>query len=242
MLPAFQRAYWEERLRLPDWYHHLEPELSGFLFSVVHDDPQLKAWRHQIYELLGEMLTCGEVPLATTGPDLDRERQAVDTLVLHHTEEDPAIPLSKLSAIGLLRQYAFQYLENNVLGEAVRGKPVWSGHFRQGQMVFFAYHWLLRPDGRCERLLEDRAIGWHAGNWDVNTRSVALAFSGNYEHATPPTVQLQAAAQLIKTHYPTIAPERILGHREVRANLTCPGEYFLTDWKARLLQMLQTTD
>lgn len=237
MLPEFQRAYWESKFRLPDWYNQLEYELTSFIFPVVHDDAGVKAWRHQVYTLTGEMLERGEVPLATHGPDLDHERQPPDTIVIHHTEEDPAISLAKLSAIGFLRQYGLHYLENNVLESEVRGKPVWSGHFRQGRMVFFAYHWLIRPDGTAERLLEDGAIGWHAGNWDINTRSIGIAFSGNYEHDTPPTVQIAAAARTIKTCYPSIARERVFGHREIR-ECTCPGDRFLHGWKEQLLSQL----
>lgn len=237
-LPNFARNFWEEHFSFPDWYNRLEDDLKCYIFSVVHDDPELKAWRNQVYGLLGELLERNQVPLAKDGPDLDYARQTPDTIVLHHTEEDAAIPLAKLSAIGLLRQYGFQYLENDVLGRRVRGEPVWSGHFRQGQMVFFAYHWLVRPDGTCERLLEDRAIGWHAGNWDINTRSIGLALSGNYEHAIPPSEQLAGAAEIMRTHYPSISRSRILGHREIRADLTCPGEYFLQTWKAQLLQHL----
>lgn len=238
MLPEFQAAYWENKFRLPDWYRQLAYELTSFVFSVVHDDPQLKAWRHQIYSLAGEMLERGEIPLASAGPDLDEERKPLDTLVLHHTEEDPHISLAKLNAIGLLRQYGYQYLENNVLGRAVSGEPVWSGHFRQGKMAFFAYHWLIRPDGTCEHLLEDHALGWHAGNWDINTRSIGIALSGNYEHTTPPPAQIAATAQLIRARYPSIASERILGHREIRPELTCPGEHFLSTWKEQLLQSI----
>jgi hypothetical protein len=237
-LPDFQSANWESKFRSPDWYCQLEYELTHFLFTTVHDDPQLKAWRHQVYSLAGELLEHAEIPLATSGPDLDLERKPFDTIVLHHTEEDPAISLAKLNAIGLLRQYGFQYLENNVMGRQVKGEAVWSGHFRQGSMVFFAYHWLIRPDGRCERLLEDSAIGWHAGNWDINTRSIGVALSGNYEHSTPPRAQIEATAQLLSTHYATIARERVLGHCEVRPELNCPGDHFLTQWKAQLLSLL----
>jgi hypothetical protein len=240
MRPAFVRTHWENEFRQPDWYCRLERELREALFPLVHDDPEIKAWRHQVYQLAGEMLARGQIPLAEAGPDLDEQRRPPDMIVLHHTEEEPDIPLEKLNAIGLLRQYALHYIENNVLEQPVRGEPIWSGHFRRGQMVFFAYHWLVRPDGTCERLLEDRAIAWHAGNWKINTRSIGIALSGNYEHATPPVGHIAAAARLMLTHYPSIAPGRVLGHCEVRAHLTCPGDRFLHGWKAQLMQYLQT--
>lgn len=234
MFPEFQLPYWEERFRMPDWYSQFEPELTRFLFTVVHDDPQLKVWRHRIYGLLEEMLERGEVPLAANGPYLDARRQKPDTLVIHHTEQDPAMPLTRLSAIGLLRQYGQQYLKNDLLGWPVRGQPVWSGHFRAGQMVFFAYHWLIYPDGTRVRLLEDCAIGWHAGDWEINTRSIGLALAGNYEHATPPAAQLAAVADFMQTEYPDIPRSRVFGHREIRPELTCPGDRFLGGWQAQL--------
>lgn len=238
MLPEFQREYWESRFRAPDWYNQLEHELTNFIFPYTPDDSLMKAWRHHVYELAGEMLERGEIPLAASGPNLDRERKELDTIVMHHTEENPAISLAKLSAIGLLRQYALEYLGNDVLGGQVRGEPVWSGHFRQGKMVFFAYHWLIRPDGTVERLLEDSAIGWQAGNWDVNTRSIGIAISGNYSHSTPPDAQIAAAARVIREHYPFVARERIWGHCEVGSGPACPGDQFLGGWKEQLLAQL----
>ena len=234
----FDREYWEPRLTVPDWYVRLEDELRTLIFPVVHPDVELKRFRHQVYELVEELLERGTLPLAQYGPKLDGERGPIDTVVVHHTTEEPDIRLSKLSAIGLVRQYAFQYLEDNVLGNHVRGEPLWSGHFRQGRMVFFAYHWLVRPDGTTERLLEDSYIGWHAGNWFINTRSVAIAFSGDYEHIDPPPAQIEAAARLIHEHYPQIARENILGHCEVVGGTTCPGAYFLNGWKQALSEQL----
>jgi len=235
----FQREYWQSRLQYPDWYIRLEKELRQLFFPVVHNDPQLKVFRNRVYDLVEELLAGDKIPLAVGGPDLDRERKAIDTVVIHHTEEDPQMSLGKLSAIGLVRQYGFEYLENDVPGDRVRGQPVWSGHFREGKMVFFAYHWLIRPDGRAERLLEDAYIGWHAGNWETNTRSVGVVLSGNYEEAIPPFAQIEAAAKVIREYYPRVARGCIIGHREVKkvASCTCPGAYFLATWKETLLQL-----
>ena len=231
----FQREYWESSLHYADWYTRLEKELRQLFFPVVHNDPQLKAFRNKVYSLIEELLAGDKIPLAEDGPDLDKERHPVDTVVIHHTEEDPCLSLGKLSAIGLVRQYGFEYLQNKVPGDRAEGRPVWSGHFREGKMVFFAYHWLIRPDGRAERLLEDAYIGWHAGNWEMNTRSVGIALSGNYEEAIPPLAQIEATAKVIRENYPQTS---ILGHREVRqeASLTCPGAYFLATWKETLLK------
>jgi N-acetylmuramoyl-L-alanine amidase len=230
----FQRAYWESRLQRPDWYLGLEGELRRLFFPVVHNSPTIKSFRRNVYTLIAELLQDDRIPLAQNGQNLDIARKAVDTIVIHHTEEEPAIQLSTLSAIGLVRQYAFQYLANDVLGHPVRGQPVWSGHFSAGQMVFYAYHWLVRPDGMAERLLEDEYIGWHAGNWDINTRSVAIAFAGNYEEDTPPTAQIGAAARIVRERYAHVERARIVGHREVTRGISCPGAHFLDTWKGML--------
>jgi hypothetical protein len=236
----FQRDYWESRLQHPDWYVRLEDELQQIFFPLVHNQPQMKSFRHKVYDLIDELLQKNRLPLAQNGQNLDIERKAVDTIVIHHTEEDPAMRLGRLSAIGLVRQYAFQYLANDMLGTQVRGKPIWSGHFRLGEMVFFTYHWLIRPDGKAERLLEDAYIGWHAGNWEINTRSIGIAFSGNYEEDTPPVSQIEAAAQVIKEHYPQVTQMHIKGHREVTQGISCPGAFFLSTWKEILLQRVYT--
>lgn len=238
MVLKFDREYWESRLKHLDWYVRLEKELEKEIFPIVHEDPVVKKFRQQVYELVEELLEKEEIPLAAKGPNLDAERKSIDTVIIHHTEGEPDIRPSMLSAIGFVRQYGFEYLQNDVLDHELRGNPVWSGHFRNGKMVFFAYHWLIRPDGKAERLLKDEYIGWHAGVWRINTKSVGIAFSGNYEHKTPPTAQIKSAAMVIKKQYPQIDRERIFGHLEIKEGRTCPGEYFLKEWKAKLLDLL----
>ncbi|GAC1656724.1 MAG: hypothetical protein NVS4B7_01000 [Ktedonobacteraceae bacterium] len=231
----FKRDYWADKLQYADWYVRLADELREFFFPLVHDDPQLKAFRHEVYELIEEMLASQRIPLAERGPDLDAERKPIDTVVIHHTEEEPEMRLSKLSAIGLVRQYAFEYLENEVPGRRVRGEPIWSGHFRNGRMVFFAYHWLVRTDGTALRLLEDEYIGWHAGHWETNTRCIGIALAGNYEYGVPPLPQIEGVVKVMRNNYSSIDSSRIVGHREVRVGVSCPGAYFLHGWKERLL-------
>lgn len=238
VISKFDRAYWESQLKHPDWYVRLEKELEKWIFPIVHGDPVVRKFRHQAYELIEELLKKGEIPLATEGPNFDTKRKPIDTIIIHHTEEGPNIRLNKLSAIGLLRQYGLRYLQNDVLGRELRGQPIWSNHFWDDRMVFYAYHWLIRPDGKAERLLKDEYIGWHAGVWKINTRSVGIALSGNYEHKRPPIAQIESIAMVIKKYYPQIDKKRIFGHLEVKKGKTCPGEYFLKEWKAKLLNLI----
>src|SRR3972149_10994447 len=95
--------YLRQQLVFSDWYLRLEDYLNKTIFPIVHDNPKLKAERHRFYDLVEEMLTNGEIPLAETGPNLDLERQQINTVIIHHTEEDPNITLGRLNAIGLIR-------------------------------------------------------------------------------------------------------------------------------------------
>lgn len=226
--------YWRLQLTFPDWYVRLGYYLHKTIFPIVHDDPELKARRHVFYGVVSEMLKKGRIPLAKSGPDLDAERQPIEAVIIHHTEEDPDISLDKLNAIALIRQYASAYLDDNLYGhKGVRGQPIWSGHFRDGKQVFFAYHWLIRPDGKAERLLDDKYIARHAV--ELNPTTVGIALSGNYEHSTPPPEQIKATAKIIRENYSFVDIGKILGHCEVMSGRTCPGDKFLPTWKQTLL-------
>lgn len=234
----FDRKHWESQLKHCDWYIRLEKDLNEKIFPIVHKNPEVKTFRHRVYEIVEELLEKDQIPLAREGPNFDAERESIDTIIIHHTEEESDIRLNKLSAIGFVRQYGSVYLKKDVLGYQLKGQPIWSGHFRNGKMVFFAYHWLVRPNGDTERLLKDEYIGWHSGSWEINTESIAIAISGDYEENAPSISQIEGVAKIIKENYRQVGKNRILGHREVKEGRTCPGAYFLKEWKTTLLNLL----
>lgn len=233
-----EKEQWKQELKHPDWYVRLENYLRQEIFPVEHDNPELVAKRNDFYLVVEEMLKNGQIPLAETGPNLDSERQPINAVIIHHTEEDPNISLDRLNAIGFVRQYAQKYLDDDVYGnKGLRGQPIWSGHFKDGKMVFFAYHWLIRPDGKAERLLDDKYVARHAVQHNPST--IGVAISGNYEHSTPPIEQIAAVAQIIKYNYSLVDVGRILGHREVMEGRTCPGDKFLGGWKNTLIDAVK---
>lgn len=234
----FNKQYWTKKLSHPDWYILLEKDLEELFFPVVHDDPTLKTFRNKIYDLVQGMLEEHQIPLAKKGPNFDAQRKNIDTIIIHHTEEDPIMLPEKISAIGLLRLYAPKYIKNDVLGHKLQGEPIWSGHFYKDHQVFFGYHWYVYPDGKQEQLLPDQAIGWHSGVWDINARSIGIALSGNYEHTSPPLSQIKNVAEIIIEKYPYITKDSIVGHREIKQGRTCPGDTFLPQWKQQLLRLL----
>lgn len=221
---------WSTAFACPDWYLHL--------FSRYQELATIPEAVEEVYTFVEQQLALGKVALGTTGPDWDRERRPIDTLVIHHTHCPPSITRERLSAMHLLRLYAANYASPAPSAYHKQGDPIFSHHFDNGKQVFYAYHFIVRMDGTVERLLPDREIGWQAGKWEVNCRSVGIVLDNDFEDITPPDLVLDGLARLIREHYPHVPHERIFGHREVNPQTTCPSEQFLGGWKAELLKRL----
>lgn len=94
-------------------------------------------------------------------------------------------------------------------------------------------------DGTAERLLHDSELGWHAGNWEINKRSVAICLDNDYDDQDPSPAVIKSLAVLIKHQYPQVAHSKIIGHCEARQGTTCPGVNFTSTWKTHLLERLK---
>lgn len=188
-----------------------------------------------------QLLEENAVTLGHTGPNWDIERQSVDTVVVHHTASLGPMDLRRLNALHLLNLYVPKYRNPGADVEIIGGTPVYSGHADvSGRQVFYGYHWLVREDGSREHLLPDEAIGWHAGNWDVNTRSIAVCFDGDFENGGQPSGQaLESAAELIASGYPQVESVKILGHSAV-VQTVCPGTDFNV-WGAELRALVEAS-
>jgi hypothetical protein len=182
----------------------------------------------------------GSLALGNSGQNLDAQRQSVDTIVIHHTSDEPGYSLSRMNTVQMLNVYVPYFNNPTTPGEEkLKGQPLWSNHVRDGQPVFYLYHWLMRMDGKAERLLEDDELGWHAANLEVNRRSVAICLDNDYEKQDPSPKILQNLARFIVEHYPQVTPERIFGHSEVsKIDTVCPGTNFVGGWKGSLLKLI----
>jgi hypothetical protein len=197
----------------------------------------------QLYDFFERCLETGGIAL---GPprNTDGERKKIDTVVIHHTSNPPSMRPSRLSAIELIRLYGPYFAKPTYAGDhLLKGQPIYSGHVRKGKQVFWPYHWIVRRDGGVERLLYDSEIGWHAGDWDVNRRSVAVVLDGDYEHARPSPIELIGIAKVVRLHYPQVPLTRIVGHREITSKTECPSNLFLDGtsakgWKADILDLV----
>jgi hypothetical protein len=236
---------WEPILRRPDWYLTIIPEIESFKRQrlATQTEPIRDAVKTLLYDFFEGHLKRHTIALGRGG-GMDVERKPIDTVVIHHTSNPPGLSPERLSAIELIRLYAPYFLNPlSKQDEHLRGRPIYSGHVRRGQQVFWPYHWIVRNDGSAYRLLHDSEIGWHAGSWDVNCRSIAIVLDNDYEWGPPSEGELRGIARIIWNHYHFVSRSRILGHCEVTMKTVCPSRLFLDGgghygWKRQILSAL----
>jgi hypothetical protein len=233
----FIRKEWEAKIREPFWYDAVPGLLEEIAALRLNDYAQSIKLKNTVYTFFEKNLREGKVALGTDGKKWNRDRKPIDTIVIHHSKSSEHLSKERLSAIELIRLYAPTYAKRD------KKEPIYSDHNRDGKQVFYPYHWIIRSNGEAERLLFDHEIGWHAGNWDINCRSVAICIDDNHEDTVPDESALRAIARLIREQYPFVSKDHIFGHREINLKTTCPSNHFLNTpekrgWKSILLEMI----
>ena len=236
--PKFDKAHWARALKSPLWYVELVELIGQAKRELGEGSDELAAWLKPVRQFVAAKLTEGKVALATKGPNLDDQRAPVDSVIIHHTSAAPGYDLGYLNATQLLNIYAPYFVKpTDEREQSLRGQPLWSGHFYKSRQVFWVYHWLMRMDGSFERLLPDHQIGWHAGDWDINSRSMAICIDNDYQKQDPNPETLLKLGQFISSHYRSVPRARIFGHREINPKSISPGTNF-AKWKPLLLEQL----
>lgn len=206
----------------PDWYLQLENLIKTKILPSGNElSEDGKQERLELLQLFVDLYKEGKICVGKPRMNFDEERKPTDTVVIHHTSWFSGIDIDAISAVQLLRLYVPQFLSPE---RPYHHQTIYSGHFDEsGCQVFYGYHWLIREDGTPERLLKDEYIGWHAGWWSVNKRSVGICLDGDFEKQEPPPAMLTGLKKLIATHYPQVSKRRRVGHCEVNSKITCPG-------------------
>ncbi len=235
----FEEDLWRMRVQKPTWYFKYIQFIDQAKTDLGEKTEELDSLNKNIRNFFETALKENIVCSASEGPDLDEQRLPVDTIVIHHTSAEPGYRIDYLNATHMLNIYVPYFANPTIASEKVlKGRALWSGHFRDGKQVFWGYHWLMRMDGSFERLLDDKQLGWHAGNWEINRRSVAICLDNDYNKQNPTDNILQKLANHIKDHYPDINATNIIGHCEARTGTICPGGNFLSNWKIKLLNYI----
>ncbi|MGW7069856.1 N-acetylmuramoyl-L-alanine amidase [Streptomyces sp. NPDC054855] len=96
-------------------------------------------------------------------------------------------------------------------------------------------HYVVRSkDGHIAQCVRERNVGWHAGNWDYNTRSIGIEHEGwvdQPEYFTDAMYEQSAllTSAICDTYDIPKNREHIIGHVEVPgADHTDPGQHW--DW------------
>lgn len=172
--------------------------------------------------------------------DHDEQREPIDRIMIHHSSRAKGINLGQLNAMHLLGLYLPVYQKGDVKTNEGKLQPIYSGHFDEnGKQVFFGYHWKVEQDGEIKRLLSDEALAWHAGNYAMNRRSIAIVIDDDLSEKDPTPESLDAVAHILSENYRALelSPATILGHRAT-FNTICPGNTFENGWKDELLAKL----
>ncbi len=169
--------------------------------------------------------------------DWDKERQLFNTIVIHHSATGADATADDIEKIQKFRLYAPRYKSksddpfvNEVDGKSL---PIHSGHVIDGKERFIGYHHLVYADGKVTTEMSPLAkiddkwyidhVGWHAGNWSVNCRSVAICLVGNFSEKEPPDAQLHATAGLVVHYRGFNSKLTVKSHGEI-TNTECPGK------------------
>lgn len=237
-----------ELVQAPDWYLNFDNFKKARLLGLSAIQAAMRGniigaayqAREMIFETFADLLDKDDValgnPLLEQLENLDANRKQIDTLVIHHSSRAEGLPLKKLNAMHLL----------NVYIPAFKASPdqhsIYSGHFDEtGRQVFYGYHWMVKQDGSSTRLLDDSALAWHAGNYEINKRSIGICIDDDLVHKSPTPDSLETVVEIIKDNYPDIkiSEKTIIGHNEaIDGRTLCPGDKFLSGWKNQLLERL----
>lgn len=240
-------------VRSPDWYMEygniqrvrtlglgvLQVAMSG---SVTDARRYLRQQQIDIFEqLLNEDAVRIGDPEIDELENWDEERASIDHVVIHHSHRADGLSVAQLNAMHFLRLYLPRYQRGDLKTSDGKLQPVYSAHFDEtGSQVFYGYHWKVEKDGEVRRLLADSALAWHAGDWEMNKRSVAIVIDDDLTDDRPTPESLDAVANILSEHYSSInlSSSTLIGHKAVSDTL-CPGNAFDQGWKQDLLAKLE---
>lgn len=225
---------YSEYFSQPLWYTEFTLEMEYYFrqeLSIEEEQQEeFREGKKRVRKIIIELYKEDKINFAESGQDFDEDRKPIETIVIHHTAGAKDVPWEYINVQHMLSVYVPEYLAEK---QPYFKTPLWSGHIWGEKMIFCGYHYLVWQSGKVKQMLSDDQIGWHAGNWDVNTKSIGICVVGDYSDSKP-NPEVIAIIKEIISKYPKV---RVLGHREVFETTICPGNTFLgkNGWKQELL-------
>ncbi|QQR93709.1 N-acetylmuramoyl-L-alanine amidase [bacterium] len=210
----------------PTWYLQISEYLKYFFNDITKEDYANEIWveeKRKFTNIIADLLNEDKISLGETGPNHDLDRTDIDTVVIHHTLGEENATYEYLNALSLLRLYVPEFSRPS---KDYFGTPICSNHIYKGRQTFLGYHYLIWNDGSFEQILEDSYVGWHAGDWNMNCRSIAIALVGDYTCKYPTNESINTLDKILyklKKKYNIL---EVLGHCDVLVGANGPGETF----------------
>jgi hypothetical protein len=221
------------------WY--LNPYISNIVQEYKNEkantSDEWKKERGKLFQTFVDLLKNDEILFGNESEFYnDDDRKTIDTIVIHHTQTSSETNYDFLNGMGLVRLYAPVFMSKNFYKH---GEPISSGHFYKEKKTFVAYHYLVWPNGNFIQVLKDNYVGFHAGHYDTNCKSIGIAFVDNLMERNPSDKSIKTANSII-AKYPDA---KIIGHKDVIINSdtgekikrTCPGNKW-EEWKPLIVK------
>ena len=111
---------------------------------------------------------CGGLKnIEQTDLSLRKVRRPITTVVVHHTAGSFTNDIEKLSG-WIDRNHHKRFRKMN-----------------KSEGKYIAYHFMVTPNGRVWKTRHPKHIGHHAGNWEVNKKSLAICLVGDFSNRRP---------------------------------------------------------
>ncbi|MFZ5392250.1 MAG: N-acetylmuramoyl-L-alanine amidase [Patescibacteria group bacterium] len=129
----------------------------------------------------------------------------IDTIVLHHS---------------VTNEY-----DKNIWAVSVEEHDYVPGFYIDNKEYKGNYHYLIYYDGEIKNPIPIDRYTYHCGVYNLNLKSIAICFIGDFSHHQPTPTALLAAKQTISNLQTKFSINNIYGHKEVSAT-TCPGDWY----------------
>lgn len=131
--------------------------------------------------------------------------RTIDTIVIHHS---------------VTNEY-----DKNIWAVSVEGHDYVPGLIIDGQEYKGNYHYLIYWDGEVKNPIPEDRYTYHCGVYDLNLKSIALCFIGDFSHKQPTTAALVSARKIIENIQSRFNIQNICGHKQVFPT-ACPGNWY----------------
>lgn len=107
-----------------------------------------------------------------------------------------------------------------------------NGNYFKNNVVETSAHYFV-DDTTVVRSVADKNIAWHAGDWDINCRSIGIEIAGSTTECTGKTLEnvILLAQRLMKKY--NIKKDRVIRHYDANGKI-CPGFWCGSSAKNRL--------